>query len=309
MDLMDTGVVFNIQRFSIHDGPGIRTTVFLKGCPLKCWWCHNPESRDPKPVISLLAERCIGCEACLESCPHGVAEPLDRNPNGRTDVGDCTLCGTCTQTCPSGARTMVGQTYSVYDLMTELDKDRVFYDESGGGVTFSGGEPLAPKRNADFLVSCLEACRDKGYHLTVDTSGFAPRDTILSVALLTDLFLFDLKHMDDERHREYVGVSNGPILENLEALNKLGSNVWIRVPLIPGVNDDQKNLDATAAFVASLDNPYPVHLLPYHKVGGDKYRRLGTDYPMQELEPPTKGETRDAAERFLSFGLKVKIGG
>ena len=196
---MDTGVVFNIQRFSIHDGPGIRTTVFLKGCPLKCWWCHNPESRDPKPVISLLADRCIGCEACLESCPQGVAEPLDRNPNGRTDIETCTLCGTCADACPSGARTRVGNSYTVHALMNELDKDRIFYDESGGGVTFSGGEPLAPKRNADFLLSCLEACRDQGYHRTVDTSGFAPRETIHSVAPLTDLFLYDLKHMDDER--------------------------------------------------------------------------------------------------------------
>lgn len=306
---MDTGVVFNIQRFSIHDGPGIRTTVFLKGCPLNCWWCHNPEGRDPEPVISLLPERCIGCGDCLESCPSGVARPLDRTSDGRADVGKCVRCGACAEACPSGARTTVGDSYGVRDLVKELDKDRIFYDQSGGGVTFSGGEPLAPKRNAEFLLSCLEACRDRGYHRTVDTSGFAPRETLLSVATLTDLFLFDLKHMDDERHRQCVGVSNRPILENLQALSRHGSNVWIRMPLIPGVNDDRDNIDATASFVASLDQPCPVHLLPYHRVGGDKHRRIGMDYPLQELEPSPQEQIQDAADRFRSFGLKVTIGG
>ena len=196
------GWTFDIQRYSLHDGPGIRTTVFLKGCPLDCWWCHNPEGRAPQPVISLLPERCIGCGTCLESCPHGVALPLDRVPDEPAEVGKCVLCGTCAEVCPSGARTTVGHSYSVQDLVKEVDRDRIFYDESGGGVTFSGGEPLAPKRNAEFLVSCLEACRERGFHRTVDTSGFAPLETILSVADLTDLFLVDIKHMDDERHRD-----------------------------------------------------------------------------------------------------------
>ncbi len=305
---MNTGVVFNLQRFSIHDGPGIRTTVFLKGCPLRCAWCHNPESQDSNPVISLIAERCIDCKTCEQTCPHEAAASLSQNPAGR-DVSLCTLCGACTETCPSGARTMVGQTYTVDALMNEIDKDRVFFEESGGGVTFSGGEPLAPKRNADFVLACLEACKNRQYHRTVDTCGFAARDTVVAAALLTDLFLYDLKLMDDELHRKYVGVSNRPILDNLETLSQMGANVWIRIPLIPGVNDDERNLEATAAFVASLDQPYPIHVLPYHKVGSDKYRRLGTTYPMGDLEPPPKEHTSSAAELLRSFGLSVQIGG
>lgn len=306
---MNTGFVFNIQRFSIHDGPGIRTTVFMKGCPLHCWWCHNPEGRDPKPAVSMLPERCIECGACVGICPNGIAVPLALNASGRTNGHRCTVCGSCAEVCPSGARTIVGRSYTVADIMKEIDKDRIFYDESAGGVTFSGGEPLSPKPNADFLLACLEACRDRGYHRVVDTSGFAPRETILAVARLTDLFLYDLKLLDERRHRQYVGVSSHPILENLKALSRMGSNVWIRIPLIPGINDDEENLDQTGFFIASLDRPYPVHVLPYHKVGGDKYRRLGEDYALSHLEPPEREHTEAAAERLRSFGLKVKIGG
>jgi pyruvate formate lyase activating enzyme len=305
---MQTGVVFNLQRFSIHDGPGIRTTVFLKGCPLKCAWCHNPESRDPDENIFLIADRCIDCKTCEEVCPHGSAEALKHNPAGR-DVSSCTLCGECTKACPTEARTMVGRTYTVDELMKELDKDRIFYEESNGGVTFSGGEPLAHKRNTDFLMACLEACKQRGYHRAVDTSGFASQDSVLAVARLTDLFLYDLKLMDDELHLKYVGVSNRPILDNLVALSQAGANVWIRIPLIPGINDDEDNLEATASFVASLDQNYPIHVLPYHKVGSDKYHRLGTDYLLGDLEPPPKEHTSDAAELLRSFGLSVQIGG
>ncbi|WP_197231865.1 glycyl-radical enzyme activating protein [Novipirellula artificiosorum] len=306
---MDPGVVFNIQRFSIHDGPGIRTTVFLKGCPLQCPWCHNPESQDAKPVIGFLPDRCIGCEACLETCPEKIAEPLDWNPQGRGDLSRCTICGTCTETCPAGARKWIGDTYTVDELMAQVDKDRVFYEESGGGVTFSGGEPTTPSRNSGFLLACLEACEEQGYHRTVDTSGFTPRKIMMSVAARTDLFLYDLKHMDDRLHRQHVGVSNQPILENLKAISDYGSEVWIRIPLIPSVNDDRSNLDATAAFVAGLSKTYPVFLLPYHNTGSDKHRRLGTSNLMQEISPPTQEQTETAAERFRLLGLDVTIGG
>jgi pyruvate formate lyase activating enzyme len=307
---MVTGVVFNIQRFSIHDGPGIRTTVFMKGCPLSCWWCHNPESRDARPAVSLLPERCIECESCVDVCPTGLAHPIaPGSGNGQPTDEQCLRCGKCAEACPSGARTLIGSSYTVDSLLRELDKDELFYDESGGGVTFSGGEPIMPSRNSEFLLACLAACRERGFHRAVDTAGYVARDKLLEVAELTDLFLYDLKHMDDALHQHYVGVSNTIILENLKALAEAGCDVWIRVPLIPGINDDEANVEATATFVASLGRPYPIHLLPYHKVGGDKYRRIGMEYLLKNVEPPKEEHTAAIADRMRSFGPEVKIGG
>jgi pyruvate formate lyase activating enzyme len=307
---MTTGVVFNIQRFAVHDGPGIRTTVFLKGCALGCPWCHNPESRPFGPVLSILPERCVVCDACIEVCPPGLARPpgADSTIYG-TDPKRCLRCGACAEACPSGARTLVGRASTVDSLMFDLDKDRIFYDESGGGVTFSGGEPVTPGRNVEFLLAALAACRVRDYHTAVDTSGHAPRETLLAVAEVTDLFLYDLKLMDDELHRSWVGVGNRLILENLEALAATDTEIWVRVPLIPGVNDDERNLEATAAFVASLPKPCPIHLLPYHRIGGDKYRRLGESYPMDQVLPPSREHTGAIAAGFRSYGLEVKIGG
>ena len=304
---MLTGVIFNIQRFSIHDGPGIRTTVFLKGCPLNCWWCHNPESRDARPVLSLLPERCIECESCVDACPEGLACPI--HGNGNNTSGHCQRCGKCAAACPSGARTMIGNPYTVENLMLELDKDQIFYDESGGGITFSGGEPVMPPTNSTFLMACLKSCRDRGYHRAVDTSGYVPRDTLLEIAEMTDLFLYDIKHMDGRLHRRYTGVPNVSILENLKSLSRAGAHVLVRIPLIPGINDDENNLDETARFVASLERPYPVQLLPYHKVGGDKYRRLGQPYSLDDIEPPEPEHTEKLADRMRAFGLEVKTGG
>lgn len=204
---------------------------------------------------------------------------------------------------------MIGSLYSVESLMRELDKDQIFYDESGGGITFSGGEPAMPPDNSKFLMACLESCRDRGYHRAVDTSGYVPRQTLLEIAALTDLFLYDIKHMDDTLHRRYVGVPNAPILENLVSLSQAGANVCIRIPLIPGINDGDKNIVDTARFVASLEAPYPVHLLPYHKVGGDKYRRLGKPYPLDGIEPPQAEHIEKVADRMRAFGLEVRIGG
>lgn len=301
---MVSGVIYNIQRYSTHDGPGIRTTVFMKGCPLSCWWCHNPEGRDIKPDHSIVASRCISCGECVDACPEGAAL---LTPDGPTvDLNHCIHCGVCAEVCPTEARSFIGREISVEELLLEVGKDRIFYEESGGGVTFSGGEPLM---QLDFLLAALDACREHCYQTVVDTSGFASPDALERVAARADLLLFDLKHMDDAVHRHYVGASNVRILENLTQLAKMDQDVWVRLPLIPGVNDDEENINATAAFLSSLEKQFPLHLLPYHRVGSDKYRRMGKPYPMSGLEPPSEEQTAVIAEHMRSYGIEVRVGG
>ena len=301
---MDThGIVFDIQRYSIHDGPGIRTTVFLKGCPLRCPWCHNPEGQESAPELLLALGLCIRCGACLEACPNqaaGVAaEAADAS-------AQCTRCGACVEACASGARRMAGASLTVADVLAAVDKDRVFYVESGGGVTFSGGEPLM---QAAFLRACLEGSRERGHHTAVDTCGHAPTRELLDVAAAVDLFLFDLKLMDDVRHRELLGVSNRLILDNARALGKRGAPMWLRVPLLPGVNDDQKNLEATARFARSLGSVAQVNVLPYHRTGSEKYRRLGRSDGLESRPEPAPERVAEVVEFLSKQGLNVKVGG
>ena len=300
-----TGLVFNIQRFAVHDGPGVRTTVFLKGCPLACQWCHNPESRSNRPELSVVAERCIQCGSCAEACPHDAVVRLE-DGTFVTDPYHCTLCGDCAEACPTGGREIVGDDRSVDRVLDEVEKDAVFYERSGGGVTFSGGEPMA---QPVFLLALLEACRARGIHTVVDTCGMANASTVRAVAKLADLFLYDLKLMDDDRHWMFTGVGNELILENLALLAELGAEAWIRVPLIPGINDDEENIDALAAFVGGLGKDYPVHLLPYHSIARDKYGRFGQNYPLEGLAPPSEEGIAAAAERLRASGLRVTIGG
>jgi pyruvate formate lyase activating enzyme len=303
--LQVSGRVFNIQRFAVHDGPGVRTTVFLKGCPLSCWWCHNPESRTAQPEVQITAERCIQCGSCLQACEHDAVVRL-ADGTYSVDPLHCTRCGECTEACPTNGRKIVGEERGVDDVLDEVCLDRVFYEESGGGVTFSGGEPLAQR---DFLLELLTESRARGLHTCVDTSGAAPEKTVLRVAEVADLFLYDVKMIDDTRHRLFTGAGNRTILSNLQALARRGADVWVRVPFIPGINDDRANLDALAAFVGELGRDYPVFLLPYHKIAQDKYGRLGHDYPLAGLEPPGEEQVAAAAERLRHAGLRVNIGG
>jgi pyruvate formate lyase activating enzyme len=294
--------VFNVQRFSLHDGPGIRTTVFLKGCPLQCAWCHNPEGIAAEPEVLVVENRCIRCGACRTACPLGIAAGGGWIPDGREA---CTACGTCADVCPTGAREVVGREVTVDELLAEVLRDRVFFD-TDGGVTFSGGEPLLQLR---FLEAMLEACRAAGLHTAIDTSGLAPLKHLLRVAALADLVLFDVKLMDDTRHRMHTGVSNTQILANLDAVARLHPNIWLRVPIIPGVNDDETNIRATAALAAGFPSVRRVHLLPYHRLGADKRRRLGNGTEGVSPSPPTRSRLDELAAEFTAAGVTTTIGG
>jgi pyruvate formate lyase activating enzyme len=295
---MESGCVFNIQRYSVQDGPGIRATVFLKGCPLECWWCHNPESQSPRPELIVLEGRCIRCGECVKVCP----ARKDVEP----DEYACRGCGACVEACPTTARRMVGRAMTVGEVVKEVLKDRVFYEESGGGVTFSGGEPLVQAR---FLFGLLDACRAEGLRTAVDTCGYAPREDLLACAARTDLFLYDLKVMDEAQHREYTGVSNALILENLEALARARARIWLRVPLIPGLNDAPEQLDALAKYAASVPGVEQVNLLPHHETGIEKSRRLGKRRRLGRIGSPTMKRVAAAAEPFRALGLNVRTGG
>lgn len=301
---MGTGLIFDVQKYSIHDGPGIRTTVFLKGCPLECAWCHNPESISPQREIVVMENRCIACGECRRACHNaqdipGVGPLPARNEH-------CDLCGACVKTCPTGGRRLIGREVIASELIEAIEQDRGFYEDSGGGVTFSGGEPL---RQFEFLQEMLTACRDRHLHTVVDTCGFARESDLLAVAPLTGLFLYDLKMMDEAKHRRYTGVSNERILSNLRALGAIHERIWIRVPVIPGVNDSERDLEALARFAAELPIVQQVNLLPYHRTGLPKSRRLGRSTSLADVVPPSDEAMNHAAAIFTSLGLSTKIGG
>jgi pyruvate formate lyase activating enzyme len=298
------GRVFNIQRCSVHDGPGIRTTVFLKGCPLSCTWCHNPEGIDEAPVLMINADRCLTCGACSDACPveEGGAAPAGQLWNR----GACTRCGSCVEACPADARELAGRDYSADELIDELERDRVFFDTSGGSVTFSGGEPLA---QAAFLSDCLRECRQRGLHTTVDTCGLAPRKDLLEAAKLSDLVLYDLKHLDPVRHRSETGADNRLILDNLRALSESEEEIWVRVPLIPGFNDDAANIEATGAFLEGLPRRHRVFVLPYHGIANGKRSRLEETTAESGLQSPGVESLGAVAEALAKHNLEVTVGG
>jgi len=301
--LVTTGTVFNIQRYSIHDGPGIRTTVFLKGCPLNCWWCQNPESQLSGQEMVFWEDRCIGCEACFLNCPSAAIQMENKKPV--TDKNGCNLCGECSRICPTNAREMIGKKITAEEIIKEVEKDLVFYKESGGGVTFSGGEPLG---QSEFLEILLIYCQKKKIHTAVDTSGYISWEILSKISSKVNLFLYDLKIMDNKRHKKYTGISNELILENLKKLSSVHNNIFVRFPVIPGINDDYQNIKEMGEFLSSLKIAQ-VNLLPYHYIGVDKYRRLGRTYKLATTQPPLKEKLSEVSAILKKFNLNVKLRG
>lgn len=300
------GSIFNIQRYSIHDGPGIRTTVFFKKCRLRCLWCQNPESQQEQPELFFNAEKCIGCGRCEKVCPEGAITLRD----GRswTDRARCTGAGACVEVCPQGARSLMGRVASVDDIFQEVSEDAIFYQESGGGVTLSGGDPLA---QPEFALAILKRCKEAGYHTTLDTCGFASWHAVETIMPYVDLVLYDFKHMDPDKHKQYTGFSNEPILRNAKGIHhELKVPMRARYAVIPGYNDGVENATALADFIANeLDRSIPVDLLPFHKYGGAKYQRLERVDELADTSPPSEAALTALRDIFLSRGLTAKIGG
>jgi pyruvate formate lyase activating enzyme len=294
-----SGVVFHIMRFSVHDGPGLRTAVFFKGCPLSCWWCHNPESQEFEPEVMYSAEQCSLCGECLAACPQHA---IERTAGRMTVNSSCVRCGTCVETCGREARNVAGTTMTAAEVLATSERDVIFFDQSGGGVTFTGGEPLC---QPEFLEALLRGCRERRIHTAIETCGAAPRETLLRVAGLADLVLYDVKLIDERRHRQYTGARNRNVLGNLRALTASHAAVIVRVPVVPGINDSAEDRRELREFLADV-GPRHVELLPYHGTAAEKYRRLGREYRTERTPTPGDTEMAEFAAELRAAGVMVK---
>ncbi len=300
--------ITNIQKFSIHDGDGIRTTVFFKGCPLKCEWCHNPETQRFEKEMQVDREKCTGCGTCASVCPNGAVRMTeDHRPSW--DPKACTFCGKCENFCPAGVREIVGREYTVKELTKELMKDQMFYEESGGGVTFSGGEVMS--MDMDFILAMAKELKRQDVTLTIDTCGYVPYERFEKILPYVNTFLYDVKVMDPELHKKYMGTDNKLILENLVRLSQDGARIYIRIPTIKEVNGNEENMKETIAFLKQHDiHPAGVNLLPYHDTGSGKYAKLDMEYKGTDLHAPDKEEMEALAALFVNAGFtNTKIGG
>lgn len=311
-----TGRIYDIQGFSVHDGPGVRTTVYLKGCPLRCPWCHSPESQSFEKQMSYASTRCVGtesCGECIQTCPAGALEQGGEETvagkllhKARWHRDKCTQCYACTEVCFAGALSVCGKDYTVEEVMQILRKDYDFLRSSGGGITVSGGEALS---QSEFTAALLRSVKDDGIHTALDTTGFAPWEAVERALPYADLFLYDLKHMDSAEHRRVTGVPNERILDNARRIAERGGKLQVRIPVIPGFNDSIENLGSTARFCAELGEAVTlVQLLPFHHMGASKYERIQQPDPMpMDVQPPSDEKMQEYLELMQSHGLKAII--
>jgi pyruvate formate lyase activating enzyme len=298
---IEKAIVTNIQGYSIHDGPGIRTVVFLKGCPLRCAWCANPENLVSRVQVGFISRLCQGCGRCAAACRHGAIIP---GYAYRINQEKCTACGECVARCYYDALVRYGTERTSREVFEEVRRDKMFYDTSGGGVTVSGGEPMT---RHEFVYELFSLCKEDGISTCVETCGFAPRAAFERILPVTDLFLFDLKAMDPALHEKFTGCGNAPILDNARYLADEGADILFRQPLVPGYTDAEENIRRTAEFILSLGGGYAIELMPFHRAGAPKYAALGLPYEAEHLTPLTEAQIARARELYLDCGVRCTV--